>query len=129
MVARLMRQVSGSKCMSALILALCTAACSATSLPDPTVAPPATTLHRPAIPPSTTTTTEPDVFELEGAPAVWNLAVAGAYGQLCDGDGSLVPPEIAALEDASKCPSGGITTTASLGEWTLAVTEVGNDVF
>lgn len=127
MVARLMRQVSGPKCMSALILALCTATCNAASVPDPTVAPPPTFPHRPATPPPTTS--DLDVFELEGAPAIWHLVVAGAYGQPCDGDRSLVPPEVAALEEASTCPSGGITTTASLGEWTMAVSEVGNDVF
>jgi LCP family protein required for cell wall assembly len=115
--------------MSALILALCTAACNAGSLPDPAVAPPPTFPDRPATSPPTTTTTEPDVFELEGAPAVWQLVVAGAYGRPCDGDRFLLPLEIAALEEAITCPASGITTTASLGEWTLAVTEVGNDVF
>jgi LCP family protein required for cell wall assembly len=115
--------------MSALILALCTAACNAGSLPDPAVAPPPTFPDRPATSPPTTTTTEPDAFELEGAPAVWQLVVAGAYGRPCDGDRSLLPLEIAALEEAITCPASGTTTTASLGEWTLAVTEVGNDVF
>lgn len=77
----------------------------------------------------TPTTSPPQGLDLVGAPTGWELLVASAYGPACDGERSLMPAEIAGLAEAGSCPKGGMTSTASLSQWTLAVTEIGDDVF
>lgn len=40
-----------------------------------------------------------------------------------------MPTALSSLREAATCPQGGITATATLSQWTLAATEIGDDVF
>lgn len=122
MVARFMRAR-----ISLLILTFAIASCNSGS--TPTSIPRVVTTTRSAPEISTTTTTGSEAFRLVGAPPGWERLVASAYGRACEGDRTLMPVEIAALPEAEGCPQGGVTSTAVLDRWSLAVTEIGQDVF
>ncbi|HJU50970.1 MAG TPA: LCP family protein [Acidimicrobiia bacterium] len=110
-----------------LVVALVLSACS--QVATETVTPPPTAPTTSSIP-STTGTTEPTPrpTRLRGGGTAWRQAVANVYGPVCDGDRSLVPPEMRDWQLAKVCPVEGQATSSMIAGTTVAVAALGDDV-
>lgn len=80
-------------------------------------------------PESTSTTVAPTTTQpfLDGAPDGWGEAVAGVYGQVCQGDRAYRPEALADFPEPSSCPRG-TSAHAVIGDQTLAVAVLGDDI-
>lgn len=94
------------------------------------------TVTPPSPPPSTTVTTAttatpeaaPRPTRLRGGGTSWRQAVANVYGPACDGDRSLLPPEMKEWAVAKDCPRDGTASSAMIAGTTVAVAVLGHDV-
>ncbi|HJR87837.1 MAG TPA: LCP family protein [Acidimicrobiia bacterium] len=107
----------------ALVLSACSPAVTETVTPP---SPPATTTSTPALSTSTVPPARPT--RLRGGGTAWRQAVANVYGPACDGDRSLVPPEMTDWAMAEDCPADGQASSAMIAGTTVAVAVLGNDV-